>query len=148
MIKYIMTSETAFTGEATLTYDENGERPAFNCLETSITPKQHEWTMRWICDMALTHENLVAALKHCNLPNLTFKQITFEPTFADFWTRYFKDRYKDNSSKRKSEQRWNRMSKGEQLAAYNHIGKYFVNIPSGTNPKYAETYLNSELWNN
>ena len=148
MIKYIITSETAFAGEATLTYDENGERPIFDCFNTNVRPDQHKWFMRWICERAIDQNTLTGIINAGATGPFKFKEITFEPTFADFWARYFKDRLKDNSSKRRTEIKWNRMSKSEQLAAYNHIGKYFANIPAGIQPKYAETYLNSELWNN
>jgi hypothetical protein len=146
MIKYIITSE-AFTGEAMLTYDENGERPTFDCFNTNMRADQHVWFMRWICERAINHGTLVRTLNAATCtPNLKFQEVSFEPTFADFWARYFKDRYKDNSSKKTAERRWNNMSKGAQLEAYNYIGRYFLNIPTGTQPKNAETYLNSEVW--
>jgi len=144
MIKYTITSD-AFTGEAILIYDENGERPCFDCFNTDMRAHQHKWMMQWICEMAIDHNTLKATLEHCKL-NLKFQQIKFEPTFAEFWAAYFKNRYKDNSSKKKSEIRWNQMNKGAQLAAYNYITRYFSQIPSGTQPKLAETYLSSEVW--
>ena len=146
MIKYIITSDTAFSGEATLTYDENGERPAFDCFNTSMSAEQHKFLMRWISEKAINHNTLTGTLNACGLPNLKFQQVTFEPTFTDFWARYFKDRLKDNSSKKTAEKRWNSLNKSVQLAAYNYIGKYFINVPAGTQPKLAETYLNSEVW--
>ena len=145
MIKYIITSD-AFTGEAVLTYNENGELPTVDCYSTGIRADQHRWLLRWVCEMAINHESLLGTINACRLPNLKFRQVTFEPTFADFWAAYFKNRYKDNSSKKTAERRWNGMSKGAQLAAYNYVGNYFLNIPAGTQPKLAETYLNSEVW--
>ena len=145
MIKYIITSD-AFTGEAVLTYDENGERPALDCFNTGMRADQHKWLLKWICEMGINHNTLVGTLNACKLPNLTFKEVTFEPAFADFWQQYFKNRYKDNSSKKKAEIRWNKIGKRAQLEAYNYIGKYFLQIPAGTEPKLAETYLNSEVW--
>ncbi|MDR0206663.1 MAG: hypothetical protein LBI45_05345 [Bacteroidales bacterium] len=145
MIKYIITSD-AFTGEATLTYDENGERPTLDCFNTNMREEQHRWMMRWVCEMAINQNALQSALRHCKLPNLKFRQIDFDPTFADFWAIYFKNRYKDNSSKKVAEKRWNGISKGAQLAAYNYVPQYFLQIPAGTQPKLAETYLGSEVW--
>ena len=147
MIKYIITSE-AFTGEAVLMYDESGERPMFDGFNTGMRADQHRWLMHWICENAINHSMLVEALRACKVQNLKFQRVTFEPTFAEFWVRYFKDRHKDNSSKKTAERRWNSMPKGAQLAAYNYIGKYFLQIPAGTQPKLAETYLNSEVWDN
>ena len=145
MIKYIITSET-YSGEVILTYDENGERPSIDCHNTTMRADQHKWLHQWICKMGINHNTLAGTLNACKLANLTFKEVTFEPTFSDFWKRYFKDRYKDNSSKKKTEIRWNKMGRRSQLAAYNYIGQYFLQIPTGTEPKLAETYLNSEVW--
>jgi len=148
MIKYIITSET-FSGEAVLTYNENGECPAFDCYNTTMRPDQHKWFLQWIYERAINHNTLTGTLNARAFPPvLNFKQVTFEPTFADFWERYFKGRHKDNSSKKKAEVRWSKMSKGAQLGAYNYIGRYFLQIPAGTQPKHAETYLNAELWDN
>jgi hypothetical protein len=68
------------------------------------------------------------------------------PSFSDFWTAYFKNRQKDNSSKKKSEIKWNKISSAQQMAAFNYIQKYMSNVPNGTVPKLAETYLNCEVW--
>ena len=146
MIKYIITS-VAFKGEAELTYDENGTRPEFRCSNSEIRPEQHKWLMGWIIENAITEKNLKLTLS--NVPanfNIKFKPVTFEPTFIDFWAAYFKNRHKDNSSKKTSEKRWNNMSKSAQAAAYNYTPQYFLQIPAGTQPKLAETYLNSEVW--
>jgi hypothetical protein len=146
MIKYIITSP-AHEGEATLTYNEGGECPNFDCFNTNMRPHQHEWMMYWILKNALTEDKLNASLAGASQNfNIKFKKVTFEPTFADFWAAYFKNRYKDNSSKKTSEKRWNSMSKGAQLAAFNYVPNYFLQIPSGTQPKLAETYLSSEVW--
>ena len=147
MIKYIITSE-AFIGEVMLTYDENGELPMIDCFNTNMRPDQHKWIMRWICERGINHNTLAGTLNACRLPNLKFQQVIFEPTFTDFWELFFKNRHKDNSSKKKAELRWNKMSNSDQLSAYNYIRRYFLQIPVGTQPKHAETYLNAELWNN
>ena len=73
------------------------------------------------------------------------KLVELSATFEMFWHRYDD---KLNSSKKRSETKWNKMSKIEQQRAYDHIPKYFNNIPYGTRRKFAETYLNAELWNN
>ena len=73
------------------------------------------------------------------------KLVELSVTFEMFWHRYDD---KLNSSKRRTEMKWNKMSKDEQQRAYDYIPKYFSNIPSGTRKKFAETYLNAELWNN
>jgi hypothetical protein len=73
------------------------------------------------------------------------KLVELLATFEMFWRRYDD---KLNSSKKRSEIKWNKMSKVEQQRAYDFIPTYFNNIPYGTRRKFAETYLNAELWNN
>ena len=80
--------------------------------------------------------------------NVTVTETTKEITFDDFWKRYFKGRGVDNSSKKRTIAKWGKMKKSEQLKAFYHIGKYLNTLSHGTCPKYAETYLNAELWNN
>ena len=72
-------------------------------------------------------------------------EVKQEVNFSMFW-----DRYDDklNSSKKKAEKQWNKMSSADQYRAFRFIGKYFSNIPTGTRKKYATTYLSDELWNN
>lgn len=69
-------------------------------------------------------------------------------TFVMFWEKWFQHREKDNSSKKRAEIKWNKMSKDARMKAYDYIYRYFYRLPVGVMPKYAETYLNSELWNN
>lgn len=75
----------------------------------------------------------------------TLTEIVSEVTFDMFWNKY---NDKVNSSKKRALQKWNRMSKAQRIKAYQYINKYFMSIPYGTRKKYAETYLNAELWNN
>ena len=74
------------------------------------------------------------------------KLVELQATFDAFWNRYD---HKDTSSKIRTEKKWNKMSKVEQQRAYNHVPKYFAKISQDrTAKKYAETYLNDQLWNN
>jgi len=74
-----------------------------------------------------------------------FTEIKQEITFDMFWIRYDD---KVNSSKKKTEIKWNKMRISERIKAFEYIPAYFRSIPYGTRKKYAETYLNAELWNN
>lgn len=73
-------------------------------------------------------------------------EITKVPTFQEFWDKYFKDRYKDNSSRKRSEALWDKLSKFKKSDAFNYIPKYFSNIRPGVEIKLAETYLSQEIW--
>jgi hypothetical protein len=72
-------------------------------------------------------------------------EIAREITFEDFWKKYDD---KLSSSRKRALAKWEKMSEKEQLKAYNFVRVYFNNIPTGTRKKYAEKYLNDELWNN
>lgn len=74
-----------------------------------------------------------------------FTEIKEEITFELFWNQY---NDKMNSSKKRTLAKWNKMPKSEQMKAYNYVTRYLATIPSGTRQKFAETYLNAELWNN
>ena len=76
---------------------------------------------------------------------VTITEINQEVTFDMFWNRYDE---KIRSSKKKAIARWNKMGSGERLRAFRFISKYESNILPGTAKKYAETYLNAELWAN
>ena len=74
-----------------------------------------------------------------------FEEIKQEVTFDMFWNRYDD---KVNSSKKKTLIKWHKMSISMQIKAYNFIPKYFMAIPANPRKKFAETYLNAELWEN
>lgn len=139
MKTYIITSEQ-FTGELEFRYSETGQLMGHD-NRTNFSPVQHDWLLKHMpCDDA--------ALKHLALAMRgKITEIKVELTFEQFWKQYFAGRGKDNSSKKRAEVKWNRMSKGEQAKAYAYINAYMSRIAYGTLPKHAETYLNSELWN-
>lgn len=72
-------------------------------------------------------------------------EIIGEVTFDQFWAKYDD---KINSSRKRAQQKWEKMTPADRVRAYNYISRYFGAIPQGTRKKYAETYLNAELWNN
>ena len=78
-------------------------------------------------------------------PSARLTEIVDEVTFEMFWNRYDD---KVTSSRKKALLKWNKMNKTDQLKAYRYMQTYFNNMPGGTRKKYAEMYLNAELWNN
>lgn len=142
MRHFILTSPL-FEGEVEFVYTDNNLLYSFDFSKSEISEIQQKAIL----------EHLPRHVSH--LPQLTppgsqgvITEIFQEVTFEMFWKRYFKDRYKDNSSKKRSEQKWKRLSKKDRVAAYNHIGKYMINVQPGTQYKLAETYLSAEVWNN
>jgi hypothetical protein len=78
-------------------------------------------------------------------PTVTITEVKHEVTFEMFWEKY-DDRV--NSSKKRTFQKWEKMTAADRARAYWFIPKYFGALPQGTRKKFAETYLNAELWNN
>lgn len=136
--KYTITSPK-YKGQVIITF-ANNIVILFNAQEASLTPTQ----VAWFLTNALKGEE--AFLNAADTADaFTIVGEKEELTFEMFWNRYNE---KTHSSKRKAQLKWNRMSKQQQILAYMHIPAYFKSIPSGIAKKYAETYLNSEIWNN
>ena len=127
-------------GEIELIYSSNGMLERFDFSNAILSNVQHEWLLRKLPGML---EDLKILVKKS--PNMVLTEIDENITFDMFWQRYDD---KVSSSKKKTLISWNKMSKTEQVRAYGHVGKYFNSLSPGTRKKYAETYLNAELWNN
>lgn len=139
MSTWLLTSPE-FEGEILCEYNDEGLLVKLE-IKATLTTGQRNW---FIYNLPPSLEKLKTLLKSSG-SKARFEEVIFEPRFEDFWTRY-NDR--TTSSRKRSLAKWNRMSKSEQLKAYRYIGRYFSEIPYGTRKKFAETYLNSELWNN
>jgi hypothetical protein len=87
----------------------------------------------------------ISELEKLKTANVTITEVKQEITFDMFWIRYDD---KLNSSKKRTERKWQKMNDADRVRAFYFIPRYFSNIPAGTRKKYAETYLNDELWNN
>lgn len=141
-MKTVLLTSDKFTGEIELVYDFSEMLVRYDATRAELSEKQKLYFLH----------NLprdVAALVNFKekLPNVKQTEIEFEVTFEQFWKAYFRDRLKDNSSKKRAELKWNKMTKRDQVKAFNYIPAYMSKIKPGTEPKYAETYLNAEVWN-
>lgn len=144
--KYIVTS-TTWAGEVELIYsDETLDNKDGNMLlvfldirRAELSEQQHIWFLR---SMPRELAGLEEKLKNTSA---TLTEVAIEVTFEMFWKRY---NAPANSKKKKAQLAWNRLPAGEQLKAFNHIARYERNMQSWQTKQYAETYLNSELWNN
>jgi hypothetical protein len=129
-----------FTGEITLIYDQELRLSSMK-ISADLTGVQHSW---FTSNLPPTLPELKKMLKDSH-SEAVLTQVKFQPTFDQFWNLYDD---KQLSSKKRAGVKWHSMPKNEQLKAYNYIQTYFSGIPSGTRKKFAETYLNAELWNN
>jgi hypothetical protein len=139
-IKEAIVTGKMFKGEIILRYNMDFELlTAIELAGAELTAEQTKW---WLVNYPKTVGELNAfANKFAD----KFKFSALEITFEMFWNKYDD---KGHSSKKKTEIKWNRMSKAEQMKAYMFIQKYFQSIPHGVMKKYATTYLEAELWNN
>lgn len=76
--------------------------------------------------------------------NATVVEVHQAISFEMFWKKYNDI---TRSSKKRTQVKWNKMPEAEQIKAYLYIETYERNRGSAEK-KYAETYLNAELWNN
>lgn len=139
-MKHYQLTSTAFEGAVDLFFDDLGMLQKFDLTGATLSKAQQEWILR---EMQPDLKDLKQQLLESDTAKIT--EITTEISFDMFWIRYDD---KLNSSKKRAQQKWNRMNKTDQLKAYNYIGIYLRNLPVGTRRKYAETYLNAEIWNN
>lgn len=140
MNTYLLTS-THFSGQVTFQFNDNDVLLKYDVTEATLTDQQ----LNWIASrLPKTLPQLQEVLKKA--PNAKLTKITVSGvTFQQFWDRYNE---KTRSSKKKAQTTWNRLPQGQRDAAYHFIPKYERSIPPGVAKKYAETYLNAELWNN
>lgn len=140
MKRYSITSEK-FAGEITAAFDDRRELVGLDMSGAEMTVKQKNWLL---AHKPSTEEKLFEMQRQSKWMKITLIPESIV-SFEMFWQRYDD---KLNSSKKRTKQKWDKMSKSEKQKAYNFINRYFSSIPQGTRKKYAETYLNAELWNN
>lgn len=81
-------------------------------------------------------------LNNCKANKIRFTEIEREITFEMFWKRY-----KYTPDKQLAIQAWNKLTKAEQLKAYDWIPTYDAQLKnSGLARKYAVRYLKDKPW--
>lgn len=138
MRRFVFTS-TAFDGEVHFEFEDD-LLIKFDQSEATLTEKQQIFLLKRLPRELAEVQKLLDGS-----PGAKFTEILEDITFDRFWNRYDE---KIRSSKKKALQKWNRLSQLDRNKAFYFIGKYEMSIPNGVAKKYAETYLNSELWNN
>ncbi len=138
---YIWSSET-FTGSVLFTFNPEGKLLKYDNTEATLNDQQLQWFTERMPGTYDELKDVLSRAKHSKLEALPDAEITFDL----FWNRYDE---KIRSSKKKSLIIWNRIKDNDRRKAYLFIGTYERSIrSSNTAKKYAETYLNAELWNN
>lgn len=134
---FVLTS-TGFTGEVVFEFNEHSLLVSYDLKGANLTEKQQVFILK---NLPKELNDLQQLVEKSNTAKCEEMVVDFEK----FWHKY---NDKVNSSKKKTQAKWNKMTASEQIKAFAYINKYHASIPSGTRIKYAETYLNSELWNN
>ncbi|MBP1631196.1 MAG: hypothetical protein H6Q15_2089 [Bacteroidetes bacterium] len=140
MRKIIYFTADSFEGDVELRFNELGVLYSTDMGRASLSQEQHEYLVK---NMPSRIEDVKKFLSKS--PNMKVTEIPEEITFDMFWNKYDD---KINSSRKNTMVKWQKMTGVEQAKAYAFIGRYFAALPIKTRKKYAETYLNAELWNN
>ena len=133
---YQLTSPT-FNGYIEFVFDDNSLLSSY-AIHAELSEKQQIYILKNMPREILELDKLKSN-------TVTLTEVNQEVNFDMFWNRYDE---KIRSSKKKAMARWSKMTQGERLRAFRFISKYESNILPGTAKKYAETYLNAELWAN
>ena len=139
-MKTFLLTSAKFTGEIELRYNDDNLLLSYE-LRATLSEEQKRYFLTYMPRSINDLQVIFGGSQTVKITEIKADPVTFE----QFWNRYDD---KLNSSKKKAETRWDRMKVADREKAYRHIGFYFANIPHGTRKKYAETYLNSEIWNN
>lgn len=137
---YILTSDH-FPGFVLFEFDPSGALIRYDMTEAQLSTEQKNFILHKLPKSLKDVKRVLGNSRTAKLQLQTAKAVSFD----EFWNRYGE---KTRSSKKKSQQKWNRMSQAQRDRAYNYITTYERHIPYGVSKKYAETYLNAELWNN
>jgi len=137
METYILTSKI-FDGEVVISVSQEKKLQA-DFTKSSVSVDQQRFILKKMS------EGLENMKLYFNTPPTDCKMELLVIDFEMFWNRYDD---KISSSKKRAKAKWDKMSDIDRNNAYNYIPKYVMNVPYGTRKKYAETYLNCELWNN
>jgi hypothetical protein len=122
-------------------FDENNMLVKMDTTTAVMSAKQQEWLLKKLPTELSEVETLLKNAKSAEFIEIIEGSVTFEM----FWDKY---NYKALSSKKKARDKWLKLNESDRQKAFNYINKYKSNINYGTAPKYAETYLNHEQWNN
>lgn len=135
---YRFTSQK-FSGAVVFEFDDAGNCIRFDVSEAELDFAQKSWIL------SAMRFNIDEFKKRLATKTTKLSMVKINATFEMFWDRYDE---KVRSSRKKALLKWNRMSQIQRDLAYDYIFTYERNLLPGTAKKYAESYLNAELWNN
>ncbi|WP_317899450.1 hypothetical protein [Aurantibacillus circumpalustris] len=127
-----------FKSDVTVSYNKHGILTGFNVLSGNAVDQLHSHDREF--KNFFYEVDFIASAKQHGLKIIEVQRVV---TFEMFW----KDYEEKNCGRTKAEACWNRMSKFDQVEAYDFI-KAFNGILklNQTAKPYATTYLNSKRW--
>jgi len=134
----IICTSPSFKGEIYLEFDRQTELLVkLDFTGAELKPSQ----------LQFFHDNPLRSITAIN--KLVTDEYKLEFTDKEISFKMFYDRYayKGMVSPKKLQKMWDKMPEIERIKAYKYIPTYFSLLPQGTNKKYPDTYLNSEIWN-
>jgi hypothetical protein len=138
MRKYIITSQK-FTGQVELVYNGRGLLNRVDLSAGELDEQQVHYLVRHI--PALEGE-IGNSFKHVPL---TIVSEDYRITFEDFWNRY-----DQKHNRKRAEALWNRLSKTDQVLAFNGLQAYTRHLHNNNwkNKADPDTYLRNKMWEN
>jgi hypothetical protein len=130
----------SFEGEVIIEFNDFGVLQKFDSSGANMSAEQQKFLLT---KLPIYVDDVKRVL--LKSPTAVFTEIDQQVSFEQFWNRYDE---KIRSSRKRAEKVWKRLSKTDRLKAYRFITKYEQTLYPGTAKKYAETYLNAEMWNN
>lgn len=136
-MKIFHLTSTAFSGHVEFHFNDNTLLDKME-IHADLSEKQQVFLLQ-------NMPREITELDRLKSPMATITEVKHEVTFEMFWEKYDD---KVNSSKKRTLQKWEKMTPADRTRAFWFIPKYIGALPQGTRKKFAETYLNAELWNN
>lgn len=136
MTTYTATSNK-FGGHITLTFDDEGNLRCVDMTQAELSTEWHEWLFR---NLPLHVSKLP---RYTEVTRFIITEHLQEVTFEQFYNAYGV-----KEARKKAFAAWNRLSKAEQLKAYNYIPRLKTKtINTSIAMPYPATYLNQQRWN-
>jgi hypothetical protein len=126
----------AWPGYIEIEFNDHGLMTRTDLTNATLSEDQQKW---FLIKMPREQSELQRVIEKTSA---TITEMKTEITFEDMWNRYD---YK--VGKQEAQAKWNKMTKPEQIKAYNYIPKYKSRKLESQAMLYLASYLNKARWN-
>lgn len=144
-MKTYLLQSSKFKGDVLFEFNDDGFLVRYDLTGAILSEEQTVFILQKLPKSIDAIQKVLGTSKAAKLTLQKIVGATFEMFWFDSKNCL---RWPKNSSKKKCQLWWNRNKQSERDKAVNYLETYEKNITPGTAQKYAETYLNAELWNN